>query len=243
MSYVAVGVGVASLAYGVYNAESQKAKANKIEKSLKQPVYQIPQEFYQNRELARQMAQIGLPQSVKNNFTNQINQNEAGGIQALNNSANPGSGVAAVVGQGDAAAANLEAEDAQAKQNNQRFFVEQNAQLGNQKIQQQQANVFDPYTQHYNEAAALRGAGMQNENTAVQDTSRLAGLAIQYGLFSNTNTQQPTFGQVNQTQPLTATGGTSYQTPQLTNQLPGGNGISPNEQFNPQLGFNPYQFQ
>lgn len=179
MSYIAAGVGVASLAYGVYNAESQKSKANKIQKGLHDPVYQIPQEFYQNREIARQMAQQGLPQSVINQQNDRINQNQAAAIEASSRSSNPG-GLAAVVRQGDDAGATLGAEDAQAKLNNQRFFIQMNKELGNQELDKQQSDVFDKYTREFNQAAALQGAGMQNENTVVQDAGQMAMTAYAY---------------------------------------------------------------
>lgn len=180
-----------------------------------------------------------MPQAVKNDQTNRINQNQAGIIQAINNSANP-TGAASVVRQSDAAGQALAAEDAQARQTNQRYFLQENAQLGNEKEKQQQANVFDPFTRQYNEAAALRGAGMQNENTAVQDLSQLGLVGVNYAMNHPSTTSTATFGQTNGIQPIV--GAPQYQAPQLTNQLPGGAGIPPNQQFNPQFGFNPYQY-
>lgn len=152
---------------------SQNAKANAIQKNLKDPVYNIPPEFYQNREIARQMAQQGIPQEQYNNATNNINQTQAAGLAAISKSANPGSGVTSVVRQGNAATANLNAEDAQARQNNQRYFVQENSQLAGQELAKQQSDVFDKYTRDFNQMQAYRGAGLQNINTAAQGLSQL----------------------------------------------------------------------
>lgn len=188
---IGASVAVAGLGYSVYNSEHQKSQANKIQKSLVDPTYTIPPEFYQNREIARQMSQVGIPQQQYNNATNNINQNEAAGIAALNNSANPGAGVTSVVRQGNTAKANLDAEDAQARQNNQRYFVNENSQLGNQELAKQQSDVFDKFTRNFNMMEADRGAGMQNENTAVNGATQLGMTALNYA--GNNSNQTPSW--------------------------------------------------
>lgn len=196
MSALGIGIGLAAVGTGLkaYEGFSQESKSNAIQKNLKDPIYNIPPEFEQNRNIARQLAQQGLPQSVINEQTNRINQNEAGAIQALSNSANPGSGVTSVVRQGNAAGATLAAEDAQARNNNQRYFIQENKAVGDQKLAKQQSDVFDKYTRNYNEMQAYRGAGMQNLNSAVNDATQLG----EYGLMSASGqqTQQPQYKNV-----------------------------------------------
>lgn len=190
---IGAGVGVAGLGYSIFNAESQKHKANQIEKGLRDPVYNIPPEFYQNREIARQMAQQGIPQEAINNQTNAINQNQAGAIDAVSKSANPGAAVASIVRQGDQSFGKLNADDAQARENNQRYFINQNAQVGNQQLAKQQNDVFDKYTRQFNQMQAYRGAGMQNENAAVQDATQLGMMAAnQYNQNNSKTTTTPT---------------------------------------------------
>lgn len=218
---IGAGVAVAGLGYSVYNSESQKAKANQIEKGLKQPQYEIPPEFYQNRNLARQMAQLGLPSAQYNNNLNQINASQAAGLATAQRSGNPGAGISSITGQTNTALNNLNAEDAQARNSNERYYIDQNSQVANQKLQQQQANVFDPYTQHYNEMQAYRGAGMQNENTAVQDASQLGGYALQYGLMPNSSvTNQPAYPfNTRSGNPTLSAQGVGLPPMQLQNQL------------------------
>ena len=179
----------AGLAYSAISGAIQEGKANELQKQLKTPVDQIPAEFYQNREIARQMAQIGLPSQQYNNSVNNINSNQAAALAAAQNSNNPAGVIQGVVGQTNRAKANLDAEDAQARENNQRYFIQENSQLGHRKDQQEQANVFDPYTRDFNLMQAYRGAGQQNLNTAAGQAGQL-GLA--YLNYKKNNPETPT---------------------------------------------------
>ena len=223
--FIGAGTALVGTAYTIENSESQKHKANEIEKNLKQPNYAIPPEFIENRNIAKQMAQLGLPQQQYNNQFNQIQGNLATGISAAQRSNNPAGAISGVVSGTNTAGANLNAEDAQARQNNQRIYMQANDQLAGQKLQQQQANVFDPYTQKYNEMQAYRGAGQQNINSGIGDISKLGGLAMQYGLGNQNIPQQFTNPQAGQA-PLTAQG-TGVQPMQFQNQIPGQQPVMP----------------
>lgn len=146
------------------------------------------------------MAQRGLPQAVINQQTDQNNQNQAGAIQAVSRSSNPGAGITSIVRQGDQSQEKLAAEDAQARDNNQRYFISENAQLGGQEIDKQQNDVFDKYTRNFNMMQADKGAGMQNVNTGVQDLTQLGGIALQYAYnptTANPNIYSPGANSVN----------------------------------------------
>ncbi len=172
---VAAGVGVASAGYGVYKGIKQDNEANAIKKGNPRPDYTIPDEYKQNVEMARQMAQIGLPQQQYNNQVNAINQNQAGAVAALSNSNNPGANLASVVRAGNTATGNLNAQDASARQGNQRLFLNENSQLGQQNLAAQQYNKFDKYTENFNQAAALQGAANQNIQNGVNGIAQLGG--------------------------------------------------------------------
>lgn len=177
---IGAAVGLGTLAYGAYNTINNNNKANAIQNSLKTPVDQIPQEFYTNREIARQMAQIGTPQQQYNNARENINQNQASGIAAAQNGNNPGGAITSIVRGGNKAVATLDAGDAAARENNQRFFIQENGALGTRKDQQEQANVFDPYTRDFNQIQAYRGAAQTTQNNTVNAGLGLAGIAAQY---------------------------------------------------------------
>ena len=187
MSSIGLGIAGAGVAYGVVNGIIQNNKANKIQQGLKDPTYHIPGEFYQNREIARQMAQQGLPQQQLNNAQNGINQNSAAGLATLSRSANPGAGVASVTRQADNATNTLAAEDAQARENNQRYFIGQNTALGGQELAKQQNDVFDKYTRDFNQMQAYRGAGQDSINNAISGAQNLGMTAL-----NNANKTTPT---------------------------------------------------
>lgn len=183
----------AGLAYSAYKGIKNDTKANQINKGLTDPTYNIPAEFYQNRELARQMAQRGLPQQQYNNQVNAINQNQAGAIAAQQNSANPGAGIASTVRAGNQATNTLNAEDAQARENNQRYFIQQNSAVSGQELAKQQNDVYDKYTRDFNEMQAYKGAANQNYNNAINGAQQL-GLSYinsQNGSDGSTPPSQP----------------------------------------------------
>lgn len=153
-------------------------KANEIKP--KDPVYNIPAEFYQNREIARQMAEIGLPQQQYNNAENNINQTQASAIAAAQNSNNPGAAITNVVRQTNQEKSKLGAEDDQARQNNQRYFVNENKDVANQLLAKQQSDVFDKFTRDFNQMQAYRGAATQNFNNAISGAQSLGETAINY---------------------------------------------------------------
>lgn len=193
MSSLGLGIAGAGLVYGVVNSQIQQHKANQIQKNLKDPVYNIPPEFEENRNIARQMAQIGLPQQQYNNQLNNINQNQAAAISTLGRSANPGSSVASIVRQGDNATNSLNAEDAQARNNNQRYAIQENAALGNQELAKQQSDVFDKYTRDFNEMQAYKGASQQGLNSAIGGAQQLGMTALNASYNNPSSTQ--TMGQ------------------------------------------------
>lgn len=202
MSFVAVsaGVGAASLGVGLYKSIKQNSEANGIDKNNPRPSYTIPDEYKQNVLAAQNMARVGLPSQQYNDQQNAINRNQAGGLGALSRTPNVG-GVASVVRQSNDANNHLNAQDAVARQNNERYAIGQNAQLGAQKLAQQQYNKFDKYTEDYNKAAALRGASNQNLQGAFNGAGQLATNLYGYGQMNSsqpqTSTPQPTLAGTN----------------------------------------------
>jgi hypothetical protein len=168
-----------SALYGIGSGIAKNAKANSIDKNNQRPTYSIPKEFAENVSLAKQMAQIGLPQQQYNNQLNAIGRNQASGLQTIGRSANPGTGVAQVVRASNDANNNLNAQDAAARQSNQRFFIGQNQNMAQQQLAKQQYDKFDNYTENFNRAQSLRGAANQDFNGAVNAASNVAtGLAM-----------------------------------------------------------------
>lgn len=154
-------VGASALGKAAYGI-SQNSKASAIEKNNIRPFEQVQPEYQQNVNTAQQMAQEGLPQAVYNNQLNGINQNQAGGIAALNNSANPGANLASIVRAGDNAVGNLNAQDAAARNKNTLALIQQRGILAGAKQNAWNYNYADKYSENLAKSQALRGAGTQN---------------------------------------------------------------------------------
>ncbi len=191
MTFIATSaiIAGASSLYGIGKGIAQNAKANSIDKNNARPSYDIPKEYTDNVKMAQQMAQVGLPQQQYNNQQNAILRNQSGGLQTLGRSANVGSGVASLVRASNDADNTLNAQDAAARQQNQRFYIGQNGVLGQQKLAQQQYNKFDKYTENFNRAQGLRGAANASINNGVNAASGITmGLANMSNGGSGTGT-------------------------------------------------------
>lgn len=183
MVAVSAGVGIASAGYGAYKSIRQGQQADDLDAANKRPDYTIPDEYKQNLAMANHMARVGMPQQQYDNQLNAISRNQAGGLQQLGMSANPGAGLASIVRAGNDANNNLNAQDAAQRQNNQRYAIQQNGIMGQQQLAKQQYDKFDKYTENFNKAQALRGASNAGMNNAVNSLSGLAGgMAMSGGL-------------------------------------------------------------
>lgn len=183
MTFVAVsaGIGAASLGIGVAKGISASHQANEIAKNNPRPTYQIPDEYKQNLAMAKQMAQIGIPQQAYNNQVNAINQSQAGAVGALAQSANPGGGLAGIVRAGNNANDQLNARDANARIAGEKGVLAANNAIANQKLQAQQYNSFDKYSEDFNRSQALKSASNTDWQNAFNGASSLAsGLAKNY---------------------------------------------------------------
>lgn len=140
----------------------QNHKASQVEKSNIRPTEAVDPIYQQNVNTAQQMAQEGLPQAVINNQTNAINQNQAGAVGALSNSANPGAGLASIVRGGNQAMGNLNAQDAAARNKNTLALIQQRGILAGAKQNAWNYNYADKYSENLAKSQALRGAGTQN---------------------------------------------------------------------------------
>lgn len=181
-----------SLGTGIIKGISASHQASQIDKSNRRPTYQIPDEYKQNLALAKQMAQIGIPQQAYNNQVNAINQNQAGAVSALGNSANPGGGLAGIVRASNAASGNLNAQDALARKQGERGVMQANDAIANQKLQAQQYNDFDKYSENFNRSQALKSASNADWQNAFNGAGALAGgLATSNLGFGKAQTQYP----------------------------------------------------
>lgn len=158
------------------------------------PDFEIPKEFQQNLAIAENMAQTGMPQQQYNNAVNNIGRNQAGALRQFGRTGNQGS-LASVLRASNDATMNLDAQDAGARQNNQRFAIGQRGQMGQLQLQKQQWEKIGKYEENANAAAAMQGAGQQNKFGALNSLSNIGQLAMMQGGFGdNASPVANTFG-------------------------------------------------
>ena len=180
MSWIAAGViGGSAILKGVEGI-AQNKKASNIEKQNPYPTAAVQQEYFGNVNQAQQMAQQGIPAAAYNNQLNQIQQSQAGAIQSLNRSANPGANLASIIRQGDQATNNLNAQDAVARNRNMLQLLQERQMLAQQKDKAWNWNYQQRYLGNLAKSQSLRQSANQNIAGAFSDVtggaSALGGL-------------------------------------------------------------------
>lgn len=182
-SYVAVGVGVASAAGSIIAGASAKAKQKRELEKLKNPFYKIQDEFYQNRNIAAQQAQQGLPQSTMDYYTSESNRAFGSGIDALLKGGADSTAVTSLFDTYNKGIRDIGSESAMQQQKNIDRFMETNRELAGQKINQWTLNTKQPYEQKLAQINQNMAAADQNINQGIQTgLSAVGGLGkgLQY---------------------------------------------------------------
>lgn len=167
---------------------SQQRKAHNINKNNPFPVETLQPEYAKNVALAENMGRTGLPQQQYVNSLQNINRNQTAGIRALTRSGRP-IGVASLVRAGNDATMNLDAQDAMARQQNQRFAFGQRNILAQQNQRLFDVNKRTPWLQMLAKANALEGAGMQNKQNGLNDFTTMGSIMSMNGNQNQDNAQ------------------------------------------------------
>lgn len=186
MSWIAVGITGVSAAVKLGEGISQNSKASAIEKANPYPTEAVDQGYYQNVNQAQSMANQGIAAPAYNNQLNSINQNQAGTVQALGKSANPGANLASIVRQGDQAANNLNSQDAVARNRNMLQLLQERQTLAQQKDKAWDWNYQQKYLGNLAKSQALRGSANANINSGANDIGSGALTAGKLGAFGST---------------------------------------------------------
>lgn len=164
----------------------QQGKANKMRRKLKDPGYNIPDEFNRNVGVAENLSRLGMPSEQYNQASTNIQRGTQAGLRQLGRMGNPFAAIQGLArGQSDAFA-NLDASNAAARRQNILQAMGARRELAGQRLAQQQYNQ-QRYFEGVNEANAMRGAGLQNMFGGVTDIGKV-GL---YGMNSGAGTTQP----------------------------------------------------
>lgn len=153
-------LGVSALG-SVLQGASQRRQARELEAQNQRPVYTPSPELAQNRALALQQSRVGLPEQVYNNQLNQIQQNFATGLRQIGLRGNTAVNANSLVSGVNQSVQNLNALDAQARQQGTLNLMQANTALSNERrgIFQDQLNQYMFNAQNI---ASMRRAGTQN---------------------------------------------------------------------------------
>lgn len=152
-----VTAGAAQTLYGLY-----------LQKKNKRPEYQIPQEVFQNLTQAQQAALEGMPEEQRMQYIQNIQRGTATGLSQLGSRKAGVAGLAVLNQQQNDAYANIAAQDAAMKQQNQQQVLDARQNLADYRDQQFQLNKLNPYYEKVQEAQGMLGAGMQNVTQGFQ---------------------------------------------------------------------------
>lgn len=201
--------GAASLIGGLFGM-GQRRKANKLAAETQAPEATINPEIAENRAIAQQMAQVGLPQAQYNLALQNIYRNQAGALRTAQTSGRP-TNVASILRQSNDAVARLDAQDAAARMANQRTLMGANTALAGERNR-----LFnwdrEQYLMALQQIAGMRQSGTNNLMGAL---GLLGNVAISGG-FKNL------FGGSSSSGSSNITGGASFEgvTPNTTVTAP-----------------------
>lgn len=172
----------------------QSAKGSKMLRGLKDPGYQIPEEFKTNLAQAEQAARQGIPAQEYNLATTNIQRGTQAGLRQLGRMSNPFAGIASIArGQSDAMA-RLDAQNAAVRRQNILQAMGARRELAGQKLSQQQYSQ-QRYMDAVNQANALKGAGMQNIFGGLSGIANVGLMGMQQpGAASSTQTMGSIYG-------------------------------------------------
>jgi hypothetical protein len=182
MSWIAAGIagGTALLKFG--EGEIQKGQANKIDKNNPYPNYPVPTEYTQNVNQAQAMSQEGIPLASYNQQQTAIGANQAAGLHAQGQSANP-TGVAGIVRQGDQATGQLNAQDAIQRNRNLLTLLQERQTLAQQKDKAWDWNSQQKYLSNLAKSQALKTSGNQSISSGISDVGSAGLMGAKLGVF------------------------------------------------------------
>ena len=190
----ALSIGSAALA-GRQGRKQQK-EAEAMMRNLKDPGFQIPEEYAQNLAQAEQLARVGMPAEQYNLASTNIQRGTQAGLRQLGRMSNPFAGIAGLARTQTDALANLDAANAAARRQNIMGAMGARSQMAQAKLAQQQYGQ-QRFFEQMNQAQALQGAGMQNVAGALSGLGNIGMMLNMYGGAarpSNTPAQMPAGG-------------------------------------------------
>lgn len=166
------GSGSGSLGQAVANTSSgllsgavgffQRRKAKKMLKNLNQPVYDIPNEVFENKRRAEMAANEGMASQQYNNAMKGFRRSEASALASSLDRRSALMALPKIQQQTNDSIGNLEAASDAIRQQNRRSLYGINSQIAQYRDKAFDINKMQPYQRDYGYAMGLLGAGNQN---------------------------------------------------------------------------------
>ena len=154
--------------FSLLYAAHQLHSANKLEKTLKRPIYNVDENILNNQKMAQNIASGGLPDSTKLDYTNNLERNLSGGIGAIQNTGNGGLNSISNLFTGlNQAYGKVLALDAEQKLQNQKLLMDANKDVRDENQLAFDYNKNIPYQQLYNRINEQRNAAAMNMANAL----------------------------------------------------------------------------
>lgn len=179
-SWVAAGASVVTAGVGVYKVvkgNSNAKKAKRARERLAKPLYQIQDEYYQNKNLASEMAQGGLPVATKDYYTQESQRGLGAGIKGILGSGGNPNDIQNIFSAYDDGIGKIGAADAKAHLDNIQYYMGVNKDLAGQKTIKWAIDKQQPYL---NTLKQLSDEQFQGKAMANQGISDVAGAATSF---------------------------------------------------------------
>jgi hypothetical protein len=166
-----VASSVAGIASGIgqyIGGEREVSKAREGLSKLKTPFYKIQDEYFQNKNIAANQAQGGLPGATKDYVTNERNRGFGAAISGLNQTGGDPNAYADLFDSFNNSINKTAAQDAATQMENIKYFTEANKDLAGQKTTQWSLNEYQQYQNKLKELTERMAAGKQNKAGGIQ---------------------------------------------------------------------------
>ncbi len=138
------------------------------QKKNKRPTYEIPPEIAQGLSEAQRQALVGLPEEQKQQFISNLQRGQAYALSQSGSRKGGLQGIAALNENQNTGYANLLAQDAGARMQNQQRVFGQLQNVADYRDQAFQINKSNPFYEKSAQNSAMIGAGMQNISQGFQ---------------------------------------------------------------------------
>jgi len=185
MSFIAAGVSLGTAAISTVVGLSEKAKAKRLAEQNVRPNKPISPEMQENVQLAKGLANQGMPAQQYTQAKQNIQQNQAATLNAAMAKKGGAANVGAIQAQTNQALSGLDTQSAAMRVQNVQNLMHQNQALAGEKEKAWQWNSAMKYEENAAAIRALNTAGNANINQAIGQ----AGSAIAYAApgFKKTN--------------------------------------------------------